>query len=752
MASKLSVSEKCQIKGVKILNDRVLGTGSYGVVYVAIYHGTKVAAKKLHGIFFEGVSPAEFKGILHSWKQELELMSSLRHPNIVQFYGMFNSRDSSSLELSGDSYIITELMAKSLQARNLEPPRLNFRQIVDIVMGISSGLCYLHNRDQPIMHRDLASKNILLSEFGQAKIADLGVAKITLNAQASHTRHPGTDLYMPVESVIGSDNYDHSIDLYGLGVIILELAIGRDPTATQCLKRVNNRIEVVPEIERRQKDFDELDQSCNKELECVIMFCLRDKETRITATGIVEYLEKIRNSVSYQSCSTTPIFDFNKTMPTISGVYEDNSKLSADLEASKEKISNLMKENNKLTAKLDHLQKQFQDKLKTKEDKFQQLSNKYVELEDQFKTNEDQFQQLSKTKAELEDKLKTKEKEMEKLKHQLDNVKNYYEAKLNELHQKQHNQQDVSMSNTNSFLHPTYHSPQSKYGQQLSNSPKSLPERITGHISARTMENSTQLNDQRLTYQRSHSANAQNYSTQLSDKPSVYQRSHSAYAESHAVMTIPTSDTFNPTVRQRIAITREQDTEQHTDNCSSLPTTYSAINSAPPLINYSDTYGHRYSHDQASRSPLYQHQHESDHFNVAHQFHSIPSPQMVTPNNVVGYNTAQLSSSAPQLTVREADEYLSYQVSCMDRVIGQLMNPNNSNNLQSSFVQTLKEQIIKTDNYISNLPFLLRNVGNPINRIECQLNKLLTLNIHVTYGDRRALDEVIYHLQSTISN
>ena len=36
-------------------------SGSYGVVYKAVYHGTQVAAKKLHGIFFEGVSPAEFR-------------------------------------------------------------------------------------------------------------------------------------------------------------------------------------------------------------------------------------------------------------------------------------------------------------------------------------------------------------------------------------------------------------------------------------------------------------------------------------------------------------------------------------------------------------------------------------------------------------------------------------------------------------------------------------------------------------------
>jgi len=259
---------------------------------------------------------------------------------------------------------------------------------------------------------------------------------------------------------------------------------------------------------------------------------------------------------------------------------------------------------------------------------------------------------------------------------------------------------------------------------------------------------SVKFNDQRLTSQRRHSASTdlENHSMQVSNKLLMYQRSLSAYEESHAVLTIPPSKA----VGQPMIITHElEDTEKHngrfTNHYSSLPTTHPIANS--PSISHS--YGQRCFQDQASKSPLYQHHHESDNSAVPY---NIPLPQMVTSNNVSDYNTAQHSNSAPQLTVREADEYLSYQVSCMDRVISQLMNPNNSDNLQSNFMQTLKEQMIKTDNYIRNLPFLLRNVGNPMMRIECQLDKLLTSDIRVTHGDRQALDEVIYRLRNTIGN
>lgn len=351
--SDLVISKECLIRDVEICPNKVLGSGSYGVVYVAIYHGAKVAAKKLHSIFFDGVTPEENKGILQTWLNELKLMSSLRHPNIVQFYGVFNSDNSSSLVLSENSYIITELLAKSLQARNLEQPKLTIRQIIDIAMDISAGLCYLHNRPYPIMHRDLASKNILLSVSGQAKIADLGVAKLSVQVQQSHTRHPGTDYYMPLEAVISGDSYDHSIDVYALGVIILEMAIGKDPTATSTLRKVDDYFKVVPEAERRKNNLHELKISCNRVLEEVIMLCLQEKETRIAANVVMMHLEELKNSEIYQSCNPSYIFPVKGTTGNTSLEYQHKLKeLQKENEVLQKENINLQKENEGLKGKL----------------------------------------------------------------------------------------------------------------------------------------------------------------------------------------------------------------------------------------------------------------------------------------------------------------------------------------------------------------------------------------------------------------
>ena len=389
MSDSLEISNECLIKDIEVCLGKQIGTGSYGVVYVATYHGSEVAAKKLHSIFFEDVSPKEYQGILQSWKNELKLMSSLKHPNIVQFYGVFNSDDSSSLLLTGNSFIITELLAKSLQARNLEKPWLTVRHVIDIAMDIATGLCYLHNRPNPIMHRDLASKNILLSLSGQAKIADLGVAKFTEQVQQSHTRHPGTDYYMPLETLIS--DYNHSIDVYALGVIILEMAINKNPTATQNLKKVGDHLEVVPEKERRRNDFEKLQTSPKKLLENVIMLCLREKETRVSASDVAKNLKELKESETYQSCDAYGIFSVEeyKLKGENKSLKEGNETLKANMQILEEYLSKSKEENKSLKAKVQTLE----ENLRKLEQSCIESQNKLAWFE---KSNTDAIQRSSK--------------------------------------------------------------------------------------------------------------------------------------------------------------------------------------------------------------------------------------------------------------------------------------------------------------------------------------------------------------------
>ena len=348
MNEELLIPESLHIYNIEVDDTKVLGRGSYGVVYEAYYHGSKVAVKKLHSIFFEDVSAAENIGILKSWRNELQLMSKILHPNIVQFYGVYNSENEKNVKLSGNTYIVSELMHKSLRARNLETPKLKYNEIVNLLHDIAAGLCYLHEQPSPIMHRDLASKNILLTTSGQAKIADLGVAKIISQKQESLTRHPGTDAYMPVEAIAFENGYDCSIDVYALGVIGLELGISRDPKATQCLKKVGTTYVPVEEMERRKVDFADLESSYNFCLKAFILQCLNKMELRITAITALKLLKEQKDSKYYKLCivEKTPMEKIN--IEDNSYLEEQNRKLKEEISKLREEISKSKAENSKL--------------------------------------------------------------------------------------------------------------------------------------------------------------------------------------------------------------------------------------------------------------------------------------------------------------------------------------------------------------------------------------------------------------------
>ena len=364
MSEDIVIPESLRISTIEVDMTKVLGRGSYGVVYEACYHGAKVAVKKLHAIFFDDVSADENIGILKSWNNELQLMSKILHPNIVQFYGVYNSENQKSLKLSGSTFIVSELMHKSLRTRNLERPKLKYSEIINILYDIAAGLSYLHKRSSPIMHRDLASKNILLTISGQAKIADLGVAKIISQKKESLTRHPGTDAYMPVEAIAFENSYDCSIDIYSLGVIGLELGVGRDPKAGQCLKKVETNYVAVEEEERRKDDFTDLECSCNAHLKVFILQCLDKMESRIEAISALEWLliekqKKTEGPSTFSEKNSTE--QYIKLQEENTRLEMENGKLKKEnenlLKANQEKLLALYSRQDKDKQELDQLKK-----------------------------------------------------------------------------------------------------------------------------------------------------------------------------------------------------------------------------------------------------------------------------------------------------------------------------------------------------------------------------------------------------------
>ena len=196
-----------------------LGRGGMGAVYLAEQPGLgrEVAIKELI------LSPAADPTALMRFLQEARVMARTSHPNLVQVH---------DLEQIGDAnYIVLEFVrGKSLRDLVNEGP-IPLPQTFAVMHGVLQALDYAHRH--AIVHRDMKPENVLLSDEGNVKVADFGIARLTDDTGAGSTATKtgttvGTPQYMSPEQV-ASSKVDGRSDLYSAGIMFYELIVGEPP-------------------------------------------------------------------------------------------------------------------------------------------------------------------------------------------------------------------------------------------------------------------------------------------------------------------------------------------------------------------------------------------------------------------------------------------------------------------------------------------------------------------------------------------
>ena len=216
-------------KSVELFKDQILGMGSYGKVCKTKCDDLLCAAKLLHETLFDPtthrliVSQKEHRLPVRRFEQECEFMSTIRHPNIVQYLGIYQDPDTRLLVL------LMELMDDSLiHFLESSPQLIPYHIQVKICHDITLALSFLHSND--IVHRDLSSNNVLLIGNVRAKVTDFGMARLgDFSSQASITKCPGTDVYMPPEAVQDKPVYTEKIDCFSFGVITVQILAQQFP-------------------------------------------------------------------------------------------------------------------------------------------------------------------------------------------------------------------------------------------------------------------------------------------------------------------------------------------------------------------------------------------------------------------------------------------------------------------------------------------------------------------------------------------
>jgi serine/threonine-protein kinase len=212
------VPELRRLNSYQIL--RRLGEGGMGAVFLAYEKGQRrqVAIKVLPDAL------AANEAYVERFYREAKSASQLDHPNIVRFVDV--GRDSAS----GKHFLVLEYVdGPSAHALLDRYGRLAVGDAVHIVLDIAHALEHAQSRN--IVHRDIKPDNILLTQSGVAKLADLGLAKrVDEDSHLTGARQGfGTPFYMPYEQAINAKQADGRSDIFALGATLYHLLTGTVP-------------------------------------------------------------------------------------------------------------------------------------------------------------------------------------------------------------------------------------------------------------------------------------------------------------------------------------------------------------------------------------------------------------------------------------------------------------------------------------------------------------------------------------------
>jgi serine/threonine protein kinase len=263
-----------------------LGEGGMGVVYKA--QDTKLdrfVALKFLPPHLLG-SEEEKTRFIH----EAKAAAALNHNNICTVYEID--------EFHGQTFIAMEYIEGQSLKDKINKGPFKIEEASDIAIQISEGLKKAH--DQGIIHRDMKSANILISNDGVAKIVDFGLAKLSGRTQITKSGSTlGTAAYMSPEQTKGQE-VDHRSDIWSLGVVLYEMITGQLPFKGDYEQAVIYAIQ-----SENPEPITGLRTGIPVELERIVNGCLeKDPETRLpqVETLIVE-LKKVKRDIDKDAVS-----------------------------------------------------------------------------------------------------------------------------------------------------------------------------------------------------------------------------------------------------------------------------------------------------------------------------------------------------------------------------------------------------------------------------------------------------------------
>jgi serine/threonine protein kinase len=169
------------------------------------YHNSPVIIKKL-------INPNDIQVI--ELRRIVNMSIQLIHPNIAQFYGFSYNNTENSL-----SYVTEYFSNGNLLSILSTDCNLNQKTSINIMLDVAKGMCYMHSKSPPIMHRHIMAANVFIGDNYNAKISNIefsgkyGFDKTLI----------GTPAWIAPEILVGNQNYTPKVDVYSFSMFMVEL-------------------------------------------------------------------------------------------------------------------------------------------------------------------------------------------------------------------------------------------------------------------------------------------------------------------------------------------------------------------------------------------------------------------------------------------------------------------------------------------------------------------------------------------------
>lgn len=291
-----------------------LGNGAMGVVYEGFdpFIQRTVAIKTIHK---SKIDQNDSEEVFKRFRREAQAAGRLSHPKIISIYDYGEEEDM--------AYIAMEyVQGGELRERFDKHAQYTLREGIEIVLQLLDALSYSHGRG--VVHRDIKPSNILLSDDGQVKVADFGIAKI----DSSHLTHAGavlgTPSYMSPEQIMGKA-VDHRSDLYSAGVILYQFLVGEKPFNGNMISIMNQVLHIPPQTPST------LNSQIPPELDAILLKALsKSVEDRFqSAEAFISALKVVRNflpnNAAAHSATSNKTHSTDQTTPDASPQNRDIS-------------------------------------------------------------------------------------------------------------------------------------------------------------------------------------------------------------------------------------------------------------------------------------------------------------------------------------------------------------------------------------------------------------------------------------------